>query len=96
MTTENSSSPNTDNEAKEALEILLKQGRASVTFLKSDGTERVMQCTLLPDVIIPYEAKTDRVKIPKPDILPVWDLEANAWRSITVSKVISIAFDLGA
>jgi len=94
MTTENSSSPKTD---KEALALLLKQGSATVTFTKRDGTERVMQCTLQESVLVPYERKTTTERAPTPDgILPVWDLEANAWRSIPVDGVKSIAFDLGA
>ena len=92
MTTENSSSPKTD---KEALALLLRQGVATVTFTKRDGTERVMKCTLQESVIVPYERKTNRIPTPNDEVLPVWDLEANAWRSIPLEGVKTVAFDLG-
>jgi hypothetical protein len=92
MTIENSSSPKTD---KEALALLLRQGNATVTFTKRDGTERVMKCTLQESTIVPYERKTNRIPTPNDEVLPVWDLEASAWRSIPIDGVKSIAFDLG-
>lgn len=46
-----------------------------------------MKCTLMPSVIKPYEKKTEQVREENNDILPVWDIEAEAWRSITVSKI---------
>lgn len=76
--------------SKESVANLLRTSDASVTFIKKDGTERVMRCTLRADVAIPYEKKTDRVREAKEDILPVWDLEAGAWRSITISTIQAI------
>lgn len=78
------------NEKKEALKTLLKSADCIVTFTKKDGTERVMKCTLRESVAIPYEKKTDRTRDPKEDILPVWDLEADAWRSVTVSTIKTV------
>lgn len=77
-------------EKKDALKTLLKAADCTVTFTKKDGTERVMKCTLRESVAIPYEKKTDRTREPKEDILPVWDLEANAWRSVTVSQIQTV------
>lgn len=78
------------NNSKESIANLLRAVTATVTFIKKDGTVREMKCTLRADVAIPYEKKTDRVREAKEDILPVWDLEAYAWRSITVSTIQSI------
>ncbi len=80
---------------KQSIAALLRTIDAVVTFIKKDGTERAMKCTLREDVAISYEKKTDRTREPKEDILPVWDLEANAWRSITISTIQTIAIDLG-
>ena len=56
-----------------------------------------MKCTLLPDVIEPYERKTEGpARNISEDVLPVWDLEAKAWRSITVSSVKSVDVVIGA
>jgi hypothetical protein len=50
-----------------------------------------MICTLRSDVIVPYEKKTDkeRVVVPNPDAVTVWDLEAEGFRRVTISKIIS-------
>ena len=62
-----------------------------ITFLKKDGSEREMICTLKSD-LIPYISTTkpiskqDRVES---DYMPVYDLEERAWRAFKPSKVIS-------
>jgi len=78
------------NASKEAIANLLRLNEATITFTKKDGTERVMKCTLKEGVVVPHEKTTERVKEPKPDILPVWDLEVNAWRSVTIPNILSI------
>lgn len=75
---------------KKSLQELLRQNTATVTFTKKDGTDRVMVCTLKEGVVVPHERKTDRVKEPKDDLLPVWDIEASAWRSITIPNIKSV------
>ena len=69
----------------------LKQGEVEVTFTKSDGTERVMKCTLKEGVVVPYEKKTERVKKHNDDILAVWDLEIDEWRSFKLSSIIAVS-----
>ncbi len=75
---------------KQTMQELLRTFVATVTFTKKDGTERVMKCTLKPDIAVPHEKKTDRVKEPKDDLLPVWDIEAEAWRTITLPNVLKV------
>lgn len=65
----------------------LRSGTAEVTFTKKDGTKRVMKCTLQEEIAVPYEKKTDRTREGKDYILPVWDLEAGAWRSINMDTI---------
>jgi len=72
---------------KEWLPTVLKNCQASVTFTKKDGTERVMLCTLKEDKIVTEEKKTDRVKKENTDILAVWDLDNNAWRSFRYDSI---------
>ena len=78
------------DKSKESLQNLLRSFVATITFTKKDGTERVMKCTLKQDIAIPHERKTDRVKEPKEDMLPVWDLDQGAWRTITVPNILSV------
>lgn len=91
---DSTSSKNTSTTAenKAGLQALLRQGVATVTFTKKDGTERVMKCTLQEGVAIPHEKTTDRVREPKEDLLPVWDVEAGAWRTVTIPNIKSVEF----
>jgi hypothetical protein len=83
----NSSNNTSANISKAELAEFLKERPATVTFTKKDGTTRIMYCTLQEGVVVPHEKKTDRTKEPNDSILPVWDLEANAWRSINVETI---------
>jgi hypothetical protein len=49
-----------------------------------------MKCTLKQDIAIPHERKTERVKEPKDDLLPVWDIDTGAWRTITVPNILTV------
>ena len=74
---------------------LLQKHILEVTFTKADGTERVMNCTLRSDIVVPYEKKTDRVKEPNSDIVAVWDIDKEAWRSFNYDSVKDFAVQIG-
>jgi len=74
---------------------VLREGVVNVTFTKSDGSERVMKCTLNKDVAVPYETKTDRKKPLNEDVLPVWDIDKGAWRSFRVDSVKEFSLVMG-
>lgn len=61
-----------------------------VLFVKKDGTERRMVCTLKPD-LLPVQTDLEEAvqkKTPNPDVLAVWDLENQGWRSFRYDSVI--------
>ena len=72
----------------------LKQSRATVVFVKADGTDRVMYCTLhkdyLPETIDIEEYISN--KRANEEVLAVWDLEKKDWRSFRIDSVTSIIF----
>ena len=76
------------NKFTEWLNGMLHMGPATVTFTKSDGTDRVMKCTLEPDKLPKVEIK-EGVKPRKESTtsMRVFDLEKNEWRSFTIKKV---------
>lgn len=92
----NNETPHTfDNkEAREWLKSMLQMGPVDVTFTKSDGTTRVMKCTLQEGVVVPHEKTTDRVKETNNEVLPVWDIEKSAWRSFRLDSITQVRFDL--
>ena len=72
----------------------LTYGPVLVTFVKKDGTERVMKCTLKSDLVKDYEKKTDRVKTVNEETCPVFDLEKQEWRSFRFDAVTKVEFTI--
>lgn len=70
-----------DTESRSWLIDLLHNGVLVITFTKTDGTERSMQCSLRDDLIKNYERKTDRQRMTSQAVLPVFDIEKQEWRS---------------
>lgn len=78
------------------LKDMLKVDVATVTFTKKDGSERVMKCTLKPDQLPPTpvtEGKKERKA--NEDVLAVYDVEAQGWRSFTIKSVTKVNFTIG-
>jgi len=89
----NTTGTNLFESLKQDLQKLLRENTLSVLFLKKDGTQRAMLCTLNPEHL-PNEDKQegDEVKTVKKqseESLAVWDLEKNAWRSFRLDSLIS-------
>lgn len=80
---------------------ILNDGIATVTFTKADGTERVMKCTLDRKLVPNYEERTsetkrinENVRMVSPDVLPVYDVEAQGWRSFRWDSIKSVTVSL--
>lgn len=69
------------------LNYALRQGEVFVTFLKKDGTEREMRCTLKTEDVKQYEKKTERTKTVNEDVCAVFDLDKQEWRSFRYDSV---------
>lgn len=77
---------------KETLKNLLRENVLSVVFIKRDGSERVMECTLKPDLLPVQDENTeskDKVRTENPDVIQVYDLENTGWRSFRVDSVLA-------
>ena len=70
-----------DVESRKWLTDLLHNGQLVITFTKVDGSERSMRCSLREDLVEHYERKTDRQRVINNDVLPVFDLDKQEWRS---------------
>ncbi len=74
---------------------VLRNERVNVCFIKADGTERWMHCTLHPE-LVPVAEKTDAPQRKVSDAAQsVWDLEAQAWRSFRWDRIRQFSFSLG-
>jgi len=72
---------------------VLKETIVTVTFMKKDGTERVMKCTLDPSMLPVTESKESTKKIPE-NSLSVFDTELKEWRSFIIKSVKHIQFTI--
>ena len=86
-----------DENGREWLRELLRERVVGVTFIKKDGTERVMQATLsenfIPEATNSENSATTRKK--SDEALAVWDIEAQGWRSFRWDSVKQVNFTLG-
>jgi hypothetical protein len=76
----------------------LHEGIVKVTFTKKDGTERVMNCTLVPSYLpeaYRTDVRDDEDKKVNENVLAVWDTDADGWRSFRLDSV-KIAYLVGA
>jgi len=77
------------------IRVLLAERNVKITFTKKDGTERVMNCTLDPNVIPLVESVQDkREKDKEKDYIAVYDTDIKAWRSFIIKSVKSFEFEL--
>ena len=94
---------------REWVKSLLQKSTVTVTFVKADGTDREMLCTLNWDHIptdkapqsthtvsidgIVKESKKPR-KLPDPHSLRVFDLEKQEWRSFRFDRLKKVTTEL--
>lgn len=71
----------------DALVNTLQNGVAFVTFCKHDGTVREMTCTL-QTARINYENKTNGQRKRNDDVLVVWDMGKQQWRSMRKNSIM--------
>lgn len=84
---------------KKWLKSHLKYGPVTVTFDKKDGTERVMKCTtnstLVPPIEIKESTEPKKERKVNDEVMPVYDLEAKAWKSFRWDSIKSVMFTIG-
>ena len=83
---------------KKWLRGCLAFGPVKVTFTKKDGTERVMECTTAPSLVpqepIVEDAAPKREKKANEDVCPVYDIEAQGWRSFRWDSIKSVSLTI--
>jgi len=67
---------------------LARRNIISVTFTKKNGETRTMKCSLKDEYIVGQKEKeSTSVRKTNDDVLPVWDLDINEWRSFRIDSV---------
>lgn len=68
----------------------LKKHTCEVVFIKVDQSKRVLNCTLLEKFLPPPQpSKTGKVKPPNDEVVNVWDLDNDGWRSFRIDSITS-------
>lgn len=62
----------------------------NVNFVKKDGSERKMKCTLMTDKIPSEKSPKGSEKSKSDEVLPVFDLESDGWRSFRWDSITSV------
>ena len=80
-----------NNMDRNVIQQALKENVVEVTFTKINGDERVMTCTL-DSKLLPPATKDDamsqkKVRELNEEVLSVWDVNAQGWRSFRVANV---------
>ncbi len=91
--------PSEVNESEEEfvhseLQSQLQREILEVTFTKVNGEKRIMNCTLMEGILPsnPTEETTKDTKEKKvnEDVLSVWDVDSNGWRSFRVKNITRV------
>lgn len=79
--------------ANNFLKEKLRENVLSVVFVKRDGTEREMKCTLRGDMIPARQETTESAqkRTRSEENLAVWDLEKEGWRSFRYDSIIGFS-----
>ena len=74
---------------KESITEQLRQDILDIQFIKKDGSLREMRCTL-NEKYLPEMTKSESTKKENPDVLAVWDIDSNGWRSFIVKQIVFV------
>ena len=81
-----------DEFIRSELQTQLRGEILEVTFRKVNGDKRVMNCTLMEQIMptTTEEKKDTTDKKVNEDILSVWDIDAKGWRSFRINTVTRV------
>jgi len=74
---------------------LLRSEVVDITFTKKDGSERILKCTLMESKIPTEKVPKGTEKSKNDEVVPVFDVENDGWRSFRWDSIKQINFTLG-
>lgn len=81
--------------SKTELKENLSKSIAKVVFNKSDGSTRIMNCTLMANYLPMVISEEKVAHVPRKqndEVLAVWDLDNQGWRSFNINSVIEVQY----
>ena len=79
-----------DKFVRSELQTQLQSEILEVTFTKVNGDKRVMNCTLMEEILPSNITENKTEKKVNETILSVWDVDANGWRSFRMDTVTQV------
>jgi uncharacterized phage-like protein YoqJ len=79
---------------KNWLKTLLREQNVTIEFVKKDGTKRKMFCTLSESKIPAQHVPKNTGKAKSDEVLAVFDVENDGWRSFRWDSIKRIEFKL--
>lgn len=79
-----------DKFVRSELQTQLQTEVLEITFTKVNGDKRVMNCTLMEGILPSNTTENKTDKKVNEDILSVWDVDANGWRSFRMNAVTQV------
>jgi len=79
---------------KEQIREAARAGVINVQFTKKDGSLRNMRCSLQEKYLPKLMDDTEAAMKDNSDVLAVWDIEVNGWRSFRIDSVTSMTISL--
>lgn len=91
---QNGSTPNQEEITwrNEFLKSELFKNIVTVDFIKKDGTQRKLRCTLKED-LLPHKEDTLKPVHSNPEVQSVWDLDNEGWRSFRYDSIIGFTLE---
>lgn len=80
----------TDSKSFDAIVESLRNNILEVTFTKVDGEQRIMPCTLRPEMLPVREQGEAAASSPNRSVIRAFAIDKQAWRSFRVDSVLSI------
>ena len=80
----------TETDFRNELSDQLRNNVCEVIFIQKNGDERVMNCTLMEAHLPTSQTETNgkSKKVENKEILVVWDLDKQAWRSFRLDSMV--------
>lgn len=92
----NNAKPEAQLEFRNWLKNTLQSERMNISFKKADGTVRNMHCSLHPELLPPItQTESNKIKKENSEVLAVFDLDKQAWRSFRLDSIQDFSYNLG-
>lgn len=78
--------------SKAELKENLSKSVSEVIFNKSDGTVRIMNCTLMAKYLPEQVAEKTNNRKENDGVIAVWDLDNEGWRSFRIESLTQVKY----